>query len=40
MKVPQVTGIRPETERSSPGQGEAMVRRRGGLKRCYVQVFF
>ena len=40
MKVPLVTWVLPETGRSIPGQGEAMVRRRGGLKRFYVQVFF
>ena len=40
VKVPGVTQIRPEAGRSNPGQGEAGVRSRGGLKRCYVQVFF
>jgi len=40
MKVPEVTWVRPETERSIPGQGEAGVKPRGGLKRFYVQVFF
>ena len=27
MKMPKVTWIRPETERSNPGQGEAFVRK-------------
>ena len=40
MKVPLVTWIRPETERTIPGQGEAEVKLCGGLKRFYVQVFF
>ena len=40
MKVPLVTWVRPETGRSIPEQGEAMVRHRGGLKKFYVQVFF
>ena len=29
-KVPEVTGARPETARSNPGQGEASRKRRGG----------
>ena len=40
VKVPQVTGVRPEAGRSIPGQGEAEVTLRGGLKKCYGQVFF
>jgi len=40
MKVPQVTWVRPESERSIPGQGEAKPKLRGGLQRFYVQVFF
>ena len=40
MKVPVVTCILPEAGRSKPGQGEAVVRYGGGLKRCYEQVFF
>ncbi len=40
MKVPLVTWILPETGRSIPEQGEASVKRRGGLKKFYVQVFF
>ena len=37
--APLVISIRPEAGRSNPGQGEAPVRRGGGLKRCYEQVF-
>ena len=40
VNVPGVTQVRPEAGRSKPGQGEAGVRPRGGLKRFYVQVFF
>ena len=40
MKVPIVTWVRPETERSNLGQDEAKVILRGGLKRFYEQVFF
>ena len=40
MKVPLVTWVLPETERSIPEQGEAEVKLRGGLKKFYVQVFF
>ena len=39
MKMPQVTGVLPETRRSSLGQGEADCMIGGGLKRCYVHVF-
>ena len=39
MKMPQVIGMIPETGRSNPGQGEAKVKLRGGLKRCCVQAF-
>lgn len=40
MKVPVVTGMRPEAVRSTPGQAEARVKPRGGPQRFYVQVFF
>jgi hypothetical protein len=33
VKVPRVTGIRPEAVRSIPEQGEALVKQRGGLKK-------
>ena len=39
MKMLEVTGVRPEAGRSNPGQGEAEVKFRGGLKSCYEQVF-
>ena len=38
-KLPEVTGVRPETERTSPGQDEARITPCGGPKRFYVQVF-
>ena len=38
VKVPIVTRVRPEAERSNPEQGEVPVIRGGGLKNCYGQV--
>lgn len=40
MKVPEVTRMRPEAVRSTPGQAEARVKSRGGPQKFYVQVFF
>lgn len=40
MKVPEVTGLRPEAVRSTPEQAEARVKLRGGPQKFYVQVFF
>ena len=39
VKMPEVTGVRPETGRSNPEQGEARVTPRGGPKRCCVHAF-
>lgn len=40
MKVLEVTGAGPETERSRPGQGEVSVIGDGGPKRFCGQAFF